>query len=85
MCETRTFVMAVLHWKQGLLCDEKLFKMLHSELQESYDITVSVHVTDQIARPKLRCKLNFVDSKENVVAKGENAGYQQFLFFQHCF
>ena len=33
------------------------------------------------AKPKLRCKLNFVDSKENVVAKGENAGYQQFLFF----
>ena len=22
MCETRKFVMAILHWKQGLLCDK---------------------------------------------------------------
>ena len=25
VCETRKFVMAILHWKQGLLCD-KIFK-----------------------------------------------------------
>ena len=24
MLETRTFVMAILHWKQGLLCDKKI-------------------------------------------------------------
>ena len=25
------------------------------------------------------------DREENVVGKGENAGYQHFLLFQHCF
>ena len=23
MCETKTFIMAILHWEQGLLCDKK--------------------------------------------------------------
>ena len=25
------------------------------------------------------------DGVENTVGKGENAGYEHFLFFQHCF
>ena len=29
LCETRNFVMAILHWKQGLLCD----KDIHQELK----------------------------------------------------
>ena len=27
----------------------------------------------------------FLDSVENIVGKGENAGYQHFLFFPQCF
>ena len=31
-------------------------------------------------------KLKFVLGRvENIVGKGENAGYQQFLLFPHCF
>ena len=26
MCETRKFIMAILHWKQGLLCDKFSFQ-----------------------------------------------------------
>ena len=27
VCETRKFVMAILHWKQGLLCDNKFYQI----------------------------------------------------------
>ena len=28
MCETRKFIMAILHLKQGLLCDKRMFFMM---------------------------------------------------------
>ena len=34
----------------------------------------------------MTCVMNFVFGKvENIVEKGENAGYQHFLLFQQCF
>ena len=32
-CKTRKFVVTILHWKQGFLCDKKLFHYVHGELQ----------------------------------------------------
>ena len=36
MYKIRKFVMAILHWKQGLLCDKKRFKILHTSIRGCY-------------------------------------------------
>ena len=48
-----------------------------SKLKAIADTNLKVHV--------VKMMVYVLDRVENIVAKGENAGYQHFLLFQQCF
>ena len=40
VCESRKFVLAILHWKQGLLCDKEIFHSLTRLVSDVLDVDV---------------------------------------------
>ena len=63
--------MAVLRWKQGLLCDNLDSSKLKELAEDNFEL-------DENGR-------KFSQLIENTVGKGEIACYEQFLPFPQCF
>ena len=61
VCETRKFVMAILHWKQGLLCNNKMLLVATVYRQQIFEtaniVTNIVHIVAPIITAVLRGKL----------------------------
>ena len=73
--------MAILHWKQGLLCDKNV-----SVYCDSYFNVLSVIKMHQLFTTQSR--LTTILKKkglENTAGKGENSGNQPFLLFPQYF
>ena len=71
--------MAILHWKQGLLCDKILSQQLTHD--RSYISSTSLTLRHTMA------PFYSPDEKayKNIVGKGENAGNQHFFLFPQGF
>ena len=57
--ETRKFVMAILHWKQGLLCDKYFFSVIREMSAES------LHHTGSKFEPMRVCKGPYVNKTKS--------------------
>ena len=75
--ETRKFVMAVLHLKQGLLCDKTLSQTINLRLSQ----------TERVCRRQFQIwwKKKKKNRLENTVGKEEIARNEQYLLFPQCF
>ena len=71
--------MAILHWKQGLLCD----KITSSPTDKILDVTKLKTFADD--KLKTVETVGFVlDKVEKIVGEGENADCQHFLLLPQC-
>ena len=90
VCETRKFVMAILHRKQWLLCDKKqtITKLWIIEThfcQPVIPLSLSIDYLTTTVLTLSQTSSCFDVSFENSVGKGEIARYEQFLLFPQCF
>ena len=76
--------MAIIDWKQGLLCDKCMSDLINIINSSPYDTILDWSESKALADDKMKLAKIMIfafGSIESIVGKGENAGHQHFLLF----